>query len=148
MHSFQIIGLLVLEKKTFKGFYHICAWRPSWSCDLWSCKRSPDIWAYCKYKNKFRHFEHCLKMGQGQLSVNHYINFVELENILLHAKFHDHTTISSVGENFWVFTINEHGGHLGHVTYTIYNDFLSYFPRRLHIKFGIDWPIGFKEEDV
>ena len=30
----KIIGLLVLEKKIFKGFYHIWAWRPSWSCDL------------------------------------------------------------------------------------------------------------------
>ena len=29
-----------------------------------------------------------------------YINFVELENILLHAKFHDHSTISSIGEDF------------------------------------------------
>ena len=27
-----------------------------------------------------------------------YINFVELEYILLHAKFHDHRTISSVEE--------------------------------------------------
>ena len=68
--------------------------------DQWSCKRSPDIWAYCKYKNKFRQFGHCLKMGQGQLSVIIYINFVELENILLHEKFHDHTTVSSVGEDF------------------------------------------------
>ena len=24
----------VLEKKIFKGFYHIWAWPPSWSCDL------------------------------------------------------------------------------------------------------------------
>ena len=37
-------------------------------------------------------------MGQGQLRVIIYLNFVELENILLHAKFHDHRTISSVGE--------------------------------------------------
>ena len=22
-----------LEKKIFEGFYHIWAWRPSWSCD-------------------------------------------------------------------------------------------------------------------
>ena len=35
MPSFKIIGLLVLEKKIFKGFYHIWAWRPSWSCDLY-----------------------------------------------------------------------------------------------------------------
>ena len=34
MQSFKITGLLVLEKKIFKGFYHIWAWRPSWSCDL------------------------------------------------------------------------------------------------------------------
>ena len=24
----------VLEKRIFKGFYHIWAWRKSWSCDL------------------------------------------------------------------------------------------------------------------
>ena len=47
-----------------------------------------------------------------------------------------------------VFTINEHGGHLAHVTCTIYIDFLSHFPRRIRMKFGIDWPIGFIEEDV
>ena len=39
-------------------------------------------------------------MGEGQLRVIIYINFVELENMLLHAKFHDHRTISSVGEDF------------------------------------------------
>ena len=30
-----------------------------------------------------------------------YMNFVELEYILLHAKFHDHRTICSVGEDFY-----------------------------------------------
>ena len=29
-----------------------------------------------------------------------YINSVELEFIMLHAKFHDHRTISSVGNDF------------------------------------------------
>ena len=42
------------------------------------------------------------------------------------------------------FNIYGHGGHLGHVTCTIYIN----FPRRIHMKFGIDWPIGFREEDV
>ena len=46
-----------------------------------------------------------------------------------------------------VFTINKYGDHLGHVTCTIYISFLSYFPRRLHIKFGFDWSSGFKEEE-
>ena len=54
MPSFKIIGLLVLEKKIFKGFYHIWAWRPSWSCDLYHLYKlsfpllkedSHEIWA-------------------------------------------------------------------------------------------------------
>ena len=31
--SFVEICPPVPEKKIFKGFYHIWAWRPSWSCD-------------------------------------------------------------------------------------------------------------------
>ena len=88
-------------------------------------------------------------MGHGQLRVIIYINSVELEYILLHAKFHDHRTISFEGEDFLkVFTINEHGGRLGHVTCTIYINCLFQFPGRLHTKFGFDWPSGFREEDV
>ena len=67
---------------------------------------------------------------------------------MLHAKFQDHR-ISGSGEDFLkVFTIYGHGGHLGHVTCTIYINFLSHYLRRIHVKFGIDWPIGFREEDV
>ena len=54
----------VLEEKIFKGFEHIWAWRPLWSCDL---------------------------------------------------------------DHLYIF---------------------SHFPRRLHIKFGFDWPSGFSGEDV
>ena len=88
-------------------------------------------------------------MGQGQLRVIIYIMFVELEYIMSHAKFHDHRTISSVGEDYIkVFTIYGHSGHLSNVTWTIYINFLFPFPRRLHMKFGFDWPSGFREEDV
>ena len=45
-----------------------------------------------------------------------------------------------------VFTINEHGGHLGHVTCTIYINFLSHSLRRPHTKFGFDWQSGFRED--
>ena len=45
-----------------------------------------------------------------------------------------------------VFTIYGRGGHLGHVTWTIYINFLSPFPRRL-LMFGFDWPSGFREEE-
>ena len=61
--------------------------------------------------------------------------------------FQDHRTSGSGEEFFKVFTIYGHGDHLGHVTCTIYIKFLSHFPRRIHVKYGIDWPIGFREED-
>ena len=64
---------------------------------------------------------------------------------MLHAKF----TSGSGEEDFLkVLTIYRHGGHLGHVTCTIYINFLSHFPRRIYMKIGIDWPIAFREEDV
>ena len=68
---------------------------------------------------------------------------------MLHAKFQDHRTSSSGEEDFLqVFTIYGYGGHLGHVTCTIYINFLSHFPRRFHMNFGIDLPSGFREEYV
>ena len=49
-----------------------------------------------------------------------YINFVELEYLMLHAKFQDYRTSGSGEEDFLkVFTIHKHGGHLGQVTWTI-----------------------------
>ena len=68
---------------------------------------------------------------------------------MLHAKFQDNRTFLFWRRRFLkVFTIYGHGSHLGHVTCASYINFLSHFPRRLHIKFGIDWPSGFREEDV
>ena len=68
---------------------------------------------------------------------------------MLHAKFQDHRTSGSGEEDFLkVFTIYGHGGHLGHVTWTNYINFRSPFPRRHHIKFGFDWPSGFRGVDV
>ena len=46
-----------------------------------------------------------------------------------------------------VFAIHSHGGHLGHVSWTIYINFRSTFLRMRHMKFGFDWPSGFLEED-
>ena len=68
---------------------------------------------------------------------------------MLHAKFQDHRTSGSGVESFLMFfTINGRGGHLGHVTWTIYTNSGSPFPRRLHVKFCFDWPNGFGGEDV
>ena len=68
---------------------------------------------------------------------------------MLHAKFQGTPSAGSGGEIFLkVYTIHGRGGHLGHVTWTIYKNFDSPIPRRLHIKFGFDWPSGFRGEDV
>ena len=68
---------------------------------------------------------------------------------MLHAKFQDHRTISSVERRaLKVFTIYGYGGHLDHETWTNNINFLSTFPRRLHMKFGIDWSSGIREEDI
>ena len=68
---------------------------------------------------------------------------------MLHTKFRGNRSTGSGGEDFLqVFTIYGRGGNLGHVTWTIYTNFGSPFPRRLHIKFGFDWPSGFGEENV
>ena len=65
---------------------------------------------------------------------------------MLHAKCQDHRISSSREEDFKGFTIYGHGGHLGHVTCTIYINFLSHLPRRIHMQFGIDIPVGFRED--
>ena len=54
---------------------------------------------------------------------------------MIHAKFQDHKTSGSGEEGFLkVLTIYGHGGHLDHVTRTIYIKFRSPLPRRLHMK--------------
>ena len=44
---------------------------------------------------------------------------------------------------FLIFDIYSHGGHLGHVTMTIYVNFHFLFLRMVHIKFGFDWLSSF-----
>ena len=66
---------------------------------------------------------------------------------MFQAKFHNHRSSGSEELRFIkVFAIYGHGGHLGHVTLTIYINFHSPFLMMLHIKFGFDWPSGFRED--
>ena len=68
---------------------------------------------------------------------------------MLHTKFRENGSIGSGKEDFFkVFTTNGRCGHLGHVTWPIYTNFGLPFPRRLHIKYGFDWPSGFGGEDI
>ena len=65
---------------------------------------------------------------------------------MLHAKFQDHRILVLEKKILKLFTIYGPGG-LGHVTWTwtIYINFCSPFPRKLHMQFGFDWPSGFRE---
>ena len=65
---------------------------------------------------------------------------------MLRTKFQDHRNSGSGEEDLKVFTIYGHGGHLGYVACIIYKNFLSHFLRKLYIKFGLDWPSGFRED--
>ena len=91
----------------------------------------------------------CRKIGQGHPRVMIYISFVDLHSLMLHAKFQNHRSSGSDEEDFCkVFAIYSHGGHLGHVTMTVYPNFHSVFLRMHHIKFGFDSPSSFRDEVV
>ena len=64
---------------------------------------------------------------------------------MLHTKFRKNRPAGSGEEYFLrVIPIYGRGGHLGHVTRMPRANFRSPYPRRLHIKFGFDWPSGFR----
>ena len=121
-HDFISIpkSTITTQKWKFLAFQFKCPWNQNWPCR---------------------------KIGQGQPTVMIYIIFVVLQTLMLHAKFQ-----GNFAQWFWrrrffkVLSIFEHGGHLGHVTWTIYIIFLSPFPRRLHIKFACNRPSGFGED--
>ena len=70
-------------------------------------------------------------------------SLVVLDYLLLHTKFQDQRKLGS-GEDFLkVFTIYGHGGHLGHVTMTVWKK----LPWRLHNWASID-PVASKEEKM
>ena len=71
---------------------------------------------------------------------------VVLEYPMLHTKYQGHWSVSSGEEDsLKIFTIHVygHGGHIGHVTWTVCKHFHSLNPRRLYKKFGYIWPSGF-----
>ena len=77
-----------------------------------------------------------------------YTNFVELYCLMLHTKFQNQRPSGSREKNVLkVFVIYSHGGHLAHVTWTIYANFRSPFLRMLRKQFNFDLPIGSREED-
>ena len=75
-----------------------------------------------------------------------YINFVKLHSLMLHSKFKIIGLLVLKKKILKVFAVYSHGGHLCHVTLTIYANFQSPFQILLHIKFGFDWPRGFQKK--
>ena len=90
----------------------------------------------------------CHKLGPGHHRVMIYIYIVVLEPSMLQAMFRWNRSTGS-GEDFWeIFTIYGPGSHLGHVTWIIYIHISYPILYMLHIKFGFDWPSGFRGADV
>ena len=54
---------------------------------------------------------------------------------MMHTKFQCHRHFV-FGEDFKVFTIFGHGGYLGKVTWTVWTNFRSPIPCKLHMKFS------------
>ena len=68
-----------------------------------------------------------------------YINYDWQESPMLHTKFRENRPTGSGEEDFLrVFTIYGRGGHLGHVTWTIYIKLSFLLPKETPHKFGFD----------
>ena len=62
---------------------------------------------------------------------------------LLHIKCQGNQSTGSREEICKVFTVNRHGSHVGHVTWTIWTNFFPLSPRPLYIKLCDNWPCDF-----
>ena len=68
---------------------------------------------------------------------------------MLHTKFRENRLAGSGKRRFLKgFTINERGGHLGHVTSIILTNLHFLVPESFHTKFGSEWPSSFCENPV
>ena len=96
------------------------------------------------YKSISDYIWPCRKTGHGQPRVIICTNLVVLEYPMLHTKFQGHWPFGSGDFFYKVFTTYGHGGNLCHVTWTVWTNFCSPIPRRLHVKFGFNQPCGFR----
>ena len=76
-------------------------------------------------------------------------NYNGLKSPMLQTKFSGNRPTGSGEEDFGeVFTIYGRGSHLGHVTKISRTKLQCHYPRRLNIKFQLDRPSRFREEDL
>ena len=91
----------------------------------------------------------CRKISQGHPRVIILSNYDGLTSPMLHTKFRGNRPDGSGEEDFLVvFFIYGRGGRLGHVTWILRSNLKCHYPRRLHIKFQLDQPSGFRKEDL
>ena len=83
------------------------------------------------------------KTGQSQRRVIIYINFVELESLMLHAKFQDHRRRK---RRFWQYI--GMAAILAMRPRFFFKKCMFPLPRRFHIEFDFDWPSGLRERNV
>ena len=174
MQRFSHKASSFLEKKIFKGFYHIWAWRPSWSMDSnhfsnlsFPCHREApnEIWAtlaqrrkrrshlkfptYLPYKSIGKQIWPRRKKVKCQCTTINYFSYFSRPPIP------DNLCKDSATKHPWfwrriikVFTIYGHGGHLGQWKATILAIFQSPAPVGLQMKFKQHWPRGSRGEVV
>ena len=76
-------------------------------------------------------------------------NYDRLKSLMLHTKFLGNRPTGSGEEDFLVvFTIYGRGSHLGQVTWILRSNLRLPYPWMLNIKFQLDWPSNFREEDL
>ena len=135
MTSFKIIGLLVLEKKIFKGFCYLLPWQPFWSCDL-------DFFFFFFFFLQF--FNPLPNNAPHKFGFNWPSVFREkCLNIMVIYVCSPRTGAHNPKGSFFFF-INNFSVHL-HTTSKFRPPPL--FLRMLHMMFGFDLPSGFRGED-
>ena len=156
------IGLLVSKKTKFENVEPEWPWTKvnEWHWPLIFIKLYVLIWltnfditdynsfwkincfTFFLYKRIIDQIWPCRKIGQGQPRVIIWTNLAVLEYLMLHTKFQGHRPFRS-REDFKVFAKYGHGGHFGHVTWTILTNFRCPITWRFHMKFRFNRPSGF-----
>ena len=77
--SFVEIGLSVPEKKILIGFYHLGAWRPSWSCDQHHVVRFSFPWT-------FAYIQGLVQIGTVVSEKNQF-EFLYVHNLWLRSRY-------------------------------------------------------------
>ena len=144
MPSFQITELLVLGK-IFEGFYHMS--RVMRKPTFWFPTRS-DTNQAVKLQKMARGLKFRIKKLEGSYylcSENKGVDqlrgyfAVTAKLICVFVFAYAKCLFSHVAAHIWAWRPS------WSCDLSIYISFSSPFPRRLHIKFGFDWQIGFKE---